>query len=335
MKLFALLLMTLPLAAQTVLVVQEGLGQLTVFRPAQPNQPISIPLPEKPHEIELTPDGKTAFVSNFGLLEANLKVGTPGTTISVIDVPNRRERTRYHLPAASPAKAPHGLKLRPPKHNELFTNAEIGGDTMFVFEATTGKVLRQFPLPAGVHNFVFSPDGAALFAFTLKGEVHRIHPESGKVEITVPAPNTRGIAWTHNHAQLIVAGRGELTFLNPTTLAVERQWKNLPIGQIFYPQATPDGKYILAPAVLSGKLLVLDAQSGAVIKELPVMSPLLMAVTRDGKYAWISNVLVPKGFAGPETKGTTGSILRLNLSDWATTEYLQVPDANGIAVVGQ
>ena len=78
----------------------------------------------KPHEIEVTPDGRTACISNFGRLEANHLEGTPGTTISVLDICKRTERTRRSLPPGS--TAPHRLKLRPAKYRELFTNAEDG-----------------------------------------------------------------------------------------------------------------------------------------------------------------------------------------------------------------
>jgi DNA-binding beta-propeller fold protein YncE len=81
-----------------LLVVQEGLGKVVVISAADPTQRTEITVGDKPHEIEVTPDGHTAFVSNFGLLEANYQVGAPGTTISVIDIERRIERTRYKLP---------------------------------------------------------------------------------------------------------------------------------------------------------------------------------------------------------------------------------------------
>ena len=77
---------------RTVLVVQEGLGQVIAFSTANVYHRKVIDVGEKPHEIELTPDGRTAFVSNFGLLEVNHQIGTPGTTISVLDVRRGIER---------------------------------------------------------------------------------------------------------------------------------------------------------------------------------------------------------------------------------------------------
>jgi hypothetical protein len=87
---------------------QDAVGSRTVIK-----------VGEKPHEAAISKDGLTAYVSNFGLLEANHKVGTPGTTISVIDVAQKRERTRFKLPPG--AGGPHGLKIRPAHLDELFT----------------------------------------------------------------------------------------------------------------------------------------------------------------------------------------------------------------------
>lgn len=164
---------------QTVLVVQEGPGKVVSFSTDDPLHRKVIEVGEKPHEIELTPDGRTAFVSNFGLLEVNHQIGTPGTTVSVLDVERGIERGRFNLPTSS--AAPHGLKLRPPQHRELFTNAEQGSEEMIVFDADTGTVLRTFGLPHGVHNFIFDKDGAALFAFTTENDVMRIDPDHGTV----------------------------------------------------------------------------------------------------------------------------------------------------------
>jgi len=101
---------------------------------------------EKPHEIEVTPDGRTAFISNFGLLEVSHQVGTPGTTISVLDIVRGVERAKFRLPAG--AAAPHGLKLRPPKYRELFANAEAGNQSMIVFDANSGRKVLSKDGPA-------------------------------------------------------------------------------------------------------------------------------------------------------------------------------------------
>ncbi len=323
-------LMAMVLEAQTVLVVQEGRGKVVLFSATEPSHRTEIEVGEKPHEIELSPDGRTAYVSNFGLLEANYKVGTPGTTISVLDVQRGIERTRYQLPPGT--TAPHGLKLRPAKFRELFTNAEEGTGGMVVFDAESGKVLRTFALPAGVHNFLFNDDGSALFAFTMKGEVCRIDPGSGKVTAHVQTGSPRGLAWTAGSHRLLASGRNEILFLDPADLSIERRITGLGVGQIFYPTATPDGRWILAPAVLDGVVLVVDAATGTVAHRIETGSPLLLVMDPAGKQAWISNVLVPAEMLGTNATGREGGIVLLNLQTFATTKVPGTPDANGLAV---
>jgi DNA-binding beta-propeller fold protein YncE len=325
---------SMTLNAQTVAVVQEGRGTVVIFPATDPSRQTTVHVGEKPHEIEVTPDGRTAFVSNFGLLEANHKAGTPGTTISVVDIDRLVERERFKMPAGF--TAPHGLKLRPPKYHELFTNAEEGREAMIVFDAGSGAVLRTFPLPPGVHNFLFNSSGSALFAFTTKGQACRIDPESGKILAEVETGSPRGLAWTADRRYLIVSGKGELLLLDPQDLSVIRRFDKLGVGQIFYPAATADGKWILAPAVLDGVVLVIDASTGAVSHRIETGSPLLIAFEADGKHAWISNVHIPAGLFGPSTQLREGGLVRLDLTTFTTTDGVAgIPDTNGIAVTSR
>ena len=324
------LLLPVALHAQTVAVVQEGLGKVVIFPAHDPSRQTVIPVGDKPHEIELTPDGRTAYVSNFGLLEVNHKVGTPGTTISVLDMLHLTEQTRFTLPAGF--TAPHGLKLRPPKYKELFTNAEEGSSGMVVFDADSGAVLRTFPLPPGVHNFVFNVDGSALFAFTLTGKVCRLDPDSGKIAVCAETGSPRGLSWTADHHYLIASGKNELLILDPTHLSIVKRIGKLGVGQIFYTTATADGRWLLAPAVLDGTLLAIDVSTGAVAHRIETGSPLMLALDPDSKHAWISNVHVPAGLFGPETRGRDGGVVLLDLTTFTTTAIPGIPDANGLAV---
>jgi DNA-binding beta-propeller fold protein YncE len=312
----------------TVLVVQEGLGQVIAFSTTNVYRRKVIDVGEKPHEIALTPDGRTAFVSNFGLLEVNHQIGTPGTTISVLDVRRGLERRRFDLPSGY--TAPHGLKLRPPHYRELFTNTEVGHEAMVVFDAESGIVLRTFELPHGVHNFLFDEEGTAVFAFTTTDNVLRIDPEQGTVDASVDVASPRGLAWTWDHRHLIVGGNNALVFLHPADLTVASQLGNLGTGQIFYPAATPDGRWILAPAVLDGVVLVIDATTGRVAHRVETGSPL--QIVPDGRRAWVSNVLVPPALLEPHAAPRFGGVVLLDLTTFRTVAMPDLIDANGIGV---
>jgi DNA-binding beta-propeller fold protein YncE len=318
------------LHAQTILAVQEGPGKVAFIPAADPSHPTAIKVGDKPHEIELSSDGRTAYVSNFGLLEANHKEGTPGTTISVLDVDHHVERARFNIPAGFTAL--HGLKLRPPKFHELFTNTEEGSEAMIVFAADSGSVLHTFPLPPGVHNFIFNADGTSLYAFTIKGGVYRIDPDSGKTAAHADVDSPRGLTWTADHRYLIASGKDAITFLDPVSLSTARRIENLEVSQIFYTTETPDGRWLLAPAVIDGVILVIDVSTGSVAHRIETGSPLLLALASDGKRAWVSNVLVPAQMFGPGTTLREGGITEIDLTTFKTYVVPAIRDTNGLAI---
>ncbi|MGH7871137.1 MAG: YncE family protein [Candidatus Binatia bacterium] len=97
----------------------------------------------------------------------------------------------------------------------MFANAETGNEEMIVLDANSGRVLRSFALPHGVHNFLFNADGTALFAYTTTNEVLRSDPGCGAVTASAKVASPRGLAWTADHRHLIVGGKNELLMLDP------------------------------------------------------------------------------------------------------------------------
>jgi DNA-binding beta-propeller fold protein YncE len=321
--------MNITSAGQTVLVVQAGPGKVVSFSATDPSQRKVIDVGQMPCEIELTPDGRTAFVSNFGLSELNHHVETPGTTISALDVERDYERTKFYLPTNS--TAPHGLKLRPPKYRKLFTNTEEGTEGMVVFDAISGVVIRTFTLPCDVHNFIFNSVGTALFAYTTTGDLVRIDPDHGTVLASAKIAATRGLAWTADNRVLIVGSYNELLFLNPIDLSASCRFSDPGVGQIFYPAVTPDGRWIFASALLDGILLAIDAKTGAVEHRIETSSPL--QVIPDRERVWASNILVPASMLGIDEKPRSGGVVLLDLITLTLNPIFQIPDANGIAVL--
>lgn len=198
-----------------------------------------------PHEVEVSSDGRTAFVSQFGITDYDSRIGTPGDHVSRIDLATARETGRFVLPGG--LRAPHGVKLRPTSA-ELFINAEAGGETMLVYDSLNRRLLRSFPLTKGSHNFVFSPDGRFVFVFAGIEGVAKYDAVTGKQLATRKlATPVRGLRLTGAEV-IAAAGKGEVSFLNTDTLAVKARLASPITGQFVYLEALPDG-VLIAPSI--------------------------------------------------------------------------------------
>ena len=247
----------LPSAAACVLSVQETAGQLGI---ASSGGAVvaTIPIGTRPHEIAVTRNGMTAYVSQFGITDYDSRLGTPGDRVAEIDLRNARRVADFILPP--PARGPHGVKLRPGTR-ELFVNAEAGGYVMFVFDMRTRRLLRSFPLPNGTHNFVFSADGKSLYSFAGANGASRINPGDGSVlaHRDVGSP-IRGLFLT-KAGTILASAKGALFTLDPGDLGVVQRLEAPRPGQYIYAEQWPDGM-IVAPSPSDGGIAIFPANGG-------------------------------------------------------------------------
>ncbi|MDX0679885.1 ABC transporter substrate-binding protein [Sinorhizobium medicae] len=281
-----------------------------------------------PHEIEVSWDGKTAYVTNFGVKDYDEQIGRPGASISVIDVENRCEVRRlftFHEPHQYPTRrAPHGVKLSP-EGKRLYVNVEKE-PMMLIFDVTDSKrntpvngfalaktapaedaafvgiePSLEYPLPEGTHNFLFSTDGSTLFVVSGRGGITALDPESGalRYQMQFNAP-VRGLVYTPDGKYLIASMRNEIRLLEPTgkefreVKVLDDGGKGLGVGQILYSRPTrPDdgGKYeILAPAVWESQVVFIDPASGAVTGRVHTgLDPIHIAFSPDGTKAYVTH----------------------------------------------
>ncbi|RPJ66207.1 MAG: YncE family protein, partial [Acidobacteria bacterium] len=95
----ALALAQLPLPSPALLVVNKAENSLAVMDPVSGKAVKQIPTGDGPHEVALSQDGRTAYVTNYG-------AQTPGSSLSVIDIAAGKETRRVDLGAL---RRPHGV----------------------------------------------------------------------------------------------------------------------------------------------------------------------------------------------------------------------------------
>jgi ABC-type branched-subunit amino acid transport system substrate-binding protein len=271
-----------------------------------------------PHEIALDPEQRYAYVTNFGVKDYDENIGRPGASISQIDIQNKCETSRLYTfrdrAEYQKFRGPHGVKVTP-NGRRLYVNVEttdailiydlVGGGPCPEQEIRTGSLHpsglpadqtdavpdAQFGIQHDAHNFIFSSGGEHLWVFPSGNGVRRLDPHTGRLtgEFECGGP-VRGLTYTADQSYLIASCRGEVSLVDPETLFVVRRTTGLDARQILYSAPTPDGRYILSPAVWESQLLVIDTADMTVRHRIMVgVDPISVLVAPHGRSAYVTH----------------------------------------------
>jgi YVTN family beta-propeller protein len=202
-----------------------------------------------PHEVAVSPDGRSAVVCNYGHRE-------PGNTLTVIDVAAGRVSRTIDL---GEHLRPHGIQFFPDGRT-LAVTAEMEGAVLIV-DAETGAVLAAIPTEQeGSHMLVLSSDGARIYVANIRsGTVTAIDAAAKQVIKVVPAgEGAEGIDVSPDGAAVWVANRGAdtITVIDAQSLEAE---DTLPCGQSpIRLKFTPEGARVLVSNAGSGDIAVFD-----------------------------------------------------------------------------
>jgi YVTN family beta-propeller protein len=232
-----------------------------------------------PHEVAVSADGKTAYVANYGNQQ-------PGNSLSIIDVPSRKELRKVDL---GPLYRPHGI-------------IEIGGNIYFTAEGSR-VVARYNPSTDKVdwisgtgqsitHMIVGAKDklytsAIAEGTITYIDSRNQVPPQAMKHLAVGKGPE--GIDISPDGAAVWVATRedGNVHIIDTATNTVN---KTMPAGQFpIRVKFTPDGKRVLISNAQGGDLAVFDASTHQVIKRITMgEQPIGILISPDGKWAFIA-----------------------------------------------
>jgi DNA-binding beta-propeller fold protein YncE len=282
---------------EELIVVEQSAGSVGFYDALDGKKLGDVQVGFLPHEVTVSKDQKTAYVSNFGLQDYDETIGVPGVSISVIDIPNRTEKYRLYTFDNSQSaefseidKAPHGVKLRPPEEKQLYVNVEKG-NKILVFDVDSKKIIKELSADARTHNLIFSPDGKILWLIAGLNGILRLDADTGKTtgQFKLSTP-IRGLSYVDNGRLLMLSGANEIVLLNPNDLTIAKRFGNLGIGQLLYSAMTPNGKLIVAPASLDSQAIIIDTATGKVIKHIVTgLDPVTVAISADGNDAFVTN----------------------------------------------
>lgn len=248
--------------AATLLVVNKEDATLSLIDPATGASLATVPTGANPHEVELTQDGRTAVVANYG-------TQPDGNSLSIIDLASRKERTRVNI---GELRRPHGLAA---SGQRVYFTAEESRQVGRV-DTATGRVDWQFPTnQERTHMVVASRDGGTLFTANVNSNTVSIIERAGEANarqtVVSVGSGPEGLALTPDGRQLWVSNSqgGNVSIIDVATRAVVKTF-DIGTRRSNRLKFTPDGALALVSDLTAGELVVVDVKSQEVKARLAI-----------------------------------------------------------------
>ncbi len=284
----------------TLIVRNKAEAAVSVLDRDSGREVFKLPVGEGPHEVAVAPDGKTAVVANYG-------ARTPGSTLTVLDLPTRSPVKTIDLGAF---KRPHGIGFLPDGRRVAVTS-EVKRALLLV-DVRTGRIEKHFDTTQEIsHMVALTPKADRAFVANIgSGSVSVLDLTTGKLPAVIQTgAGAEGIAVTPDGKEVWVANRGAdtLSVIDAASLKIVETipCKSFPIRIAF----TPDGRFALVSNARSGEVAVFDTRSRKELRRIPMRAkakgdkderlfgnrfgdspvPVGLLIPPDGRHAYVAN----------------------------------------------
>ncbi len=247
----------------TLLVLNKSDNTVSLLDLATKKSVATIPTGAGPHEVAVSPDGRTAVVCNYG------SQSEPGKTLTVIDVAGRKVLRTIDLPQYS---RPHGAAWL--RGNEVAVTTE-GTRKLLIVDAAAGKVTATIDIDQnGSHMVALAPAHDRAFVANIgSGSVSVIDlKEKRRIANIQSAAGTEGIAISPDQREVWATNRGAdtVSIIDVASLKIVAtvDSKSVPIRAKF----TDDGKHVLVSNAQSGDVAVFDAATRRELRRIKMQS---------------------------------------------------------------
>lgn len=301
-------------AQSYLLVVSKPGDSLLIIDPATLKALGRVPTGEGPHEVIAAPDGKTAYVANYGV------AGKPGQSLSLIDLVGKKEIKRIEL---SDLVRPHGLVEA---GGQIYFTAEVS-QSIARYNPRNGSVdWRVKTEQKGTHMLVISPDRKRIYTANIGSDSVSViefgagSADAARVTQIPVGKEPEGIALSPDGRELWIGHRvgGLVSVIDTKT---NRVTSTLKVGEVpFRMTFTPDGKRILILNPTGDALHVFDRATRREVKRIEIKgAPVNAVCSPDGRRAYVTVIQASKVVAIDLEKLTiVGEAAYENVSDGIT-----------------
>jgi YVTN family beta-propeller protein len=280
-------------ASPALLVLEKENRTLAIIDPATLKVVARVPAGDDPHEVSVSSDGKTAYITNYGAF------ATPLHTISVVDLVALKALPAVDLGAL---RAPHGIQTA---GDRVYFTAE-GSKAIARYDPASGKV--DWILGVGenrTHMLVVADDQEQIFASDVNSDTISVFDRSkdadasGWKQTRIPVgKGPEGFSVSPDGKELWAANSHDAS-VSIIDIPGRKVVQTFDIHTKFANRVkfTPDGRLVLISDLGTGDLVVLDAHARKEIKRIslghgvagilipPDGSRAFIAVSRDNNIA--------------------------------------------------
>ncbi len=254
-------------AGPRLLVVNKAEATLSVVDVAQGREITRVPTGNAPHEVAVSPDGRTAVVTNYGTGSA------PGNTLTVVDLVRLEAVGTIDL---GEQLRPHGITWLPGSDRIAVTTE--GSGTLTLVDVGGRRVEAAVPTGARTsHQVAVTPDASRAFVANIgSGSVTVVDLVSRSVVRSIPTgQGAEGVAVSPDGREVWVTNRAEntVTVLDARSLEVLATLPSadFPIRVVF----TPDGGRALVTHARSAEMRAFDAATRSEVVTVPIKAPII------------------------------------------------------------
>lgn len=264
-----------------LLVVNKSESSVSVVDPSNGREVGRIATGFAPHEVAVSPDGRWAYVSDYGTGPR------PGNTVTILDLAARANAGIIDLGEHT---RPHGIVTT--ADGAVWVTTE-GSRHVLRLDPATRRITLAVPTgQQATHMVVVAEDlGRAYTANIGSGNVTAVDAQTGEVLAQIETgAGAEGIDLSRDGSRVYVTNRdaGTLSEIDIATNAVAR---SLRVGDVpIRVKVMPDGRRALVSNAGGNEVAVVDLQRWRVERRIAVGAvPVGIQIAPDGRRAYVAN----------------------------------------------